>query len=228
MGDVLMNLFDIIGPVMIGPSSSHTAGAARIGRVTYMLLGEEVKKAEIYFHGSFAKTWEGHGADRAVIGGLLGLSVADEHMRLSRELAAEKGMEYTISPIQLRDAHPNTVIIRAYGVSGKEVKVQAASVGGGSIFVQYLNDMEVGFSGERTTLIIQHRDTPGAIAQVSQMLAWARMNIATMRVFRRSAGGEAMMVIEIDGDADQTLIDCLSAMPGIYHVAYVAARSKGV
>ena len=213
-----MNLFDIIGPIMIGPSSSHTAGAARIGRVTHMLLGEEVKKAEIYFHGSFAKTWEGHGADRAVIGGLLGLSVADEHMRLSRELAAERGMEYTITPIQLRDAHPNTVIIKAFGVTGKQVKVQAASVGGGSIFVQYLNDMEVGFSGERTTLIIQHRDTPGAIAQVSQMLAWAKMNIATMRVFREDKGGRAVMALELDSVPEDKLIASLRAMDAFENV----------
>lgn len=213
-----MNLFDIIGPVMIGPSSSHTAGAARIGRVTRMLLGEEVKKAEIYFHGSFAKTWEGHGADRAVIGGLLGLAVADERMRLSRELAVEKGMEYTIEPIQLRDAHPNTVIIQAYGVNGKQVKVQAASVGGGSIFVQYLNGMEVGFSGERTTLIIQHRDTPGAIAQVSQMLAWAQMNIATMRVFREDKGGRAVMALELDSVPEDKLIASLRAMDAFENV----------
>ena len=213
-----MNLFDIIGPIMIGPSSSHTAGAARIGRVTRMLLGEEVKKAEIYFHGSFAKTWEGHGADRAVIGGLLGLSVADERMRLSRELAAEKGMAYTIKPIQLRDAHPNTVIINAFGAGGKQVKVQAASVGGGSIFVQYLNDMEVGFSGERTTLIIQHRDTPGAIAQVSQMLAWARMNIATMCVFREDKGGRAVMALELDSVPEDKLLTSLRAMDAFENV----------
>lgn len=213
-----MNLFDIIGPVMIGPSSSHTAGAARIGRVTRMLLGEDVQSAEIYFHGSFAKTWEGHGADRAVIGGLLGLSVADERMRLSRELAQEKGMKYTISAVQLRDAHPNTVIIKAHGISGKNVKVQAASVGGGSIFVQYLNDMEVGFSGERTTLIIQHRDTPGAIAQVSQMLAWAQMNIATMRVFRQDKGGRAVMALELDSVPEDKLISSLRAMDAFENV----------
>ena len=213
-----MNLFDIIGPVMIGPSSSHTAGAARIGRVTRMLLGEEVKKAEILFHGSFAKTWEGHGADRAVIGGLLGLAVADERMRMSRELAAEKGMEYTIAPTNLRDAHPNTVIITATGMTGKQVKVQAASVGGGSIFVQYLNDMEVGFSGERTTLIIQHRDTPGAIAQVSQMLAWAKMNIATMRVFREDKGGRAVMALELDSVPEDKLLMSLRSMDAFANV----------
>ena len=223
-----MDLFDILGPVMVGPSSSHTAGAARIGLITRLLLGAEPSQARIGLYGSFQKTYRGHGTDKALIGGLLGMAVDDERLRESLRYADEQGLRYSFYNADARGAHPNTVIMDVDSADGRHICVQAASVGGGSIFVQYLNDMEVGFSGERTTLIIQHRDTPGAIAQVSQMLAWARMNIATMRVFRRSAGGEAMMVIEIDGDADHTLIDCLSAMPGIYHVAYVAARSKGV
>ena len=213
-----MQLFDIIGPVMIGPSSSHTAGAARIGRVTRMLLGEDVQEAQIRFHGSFAKTWAGHGADRAVIGGLLGFRVDDERLRNSRELADKQGMRYTITETQLRDAHPNTVIIDALGVHGARVQVQAASVGGGSILVQYLNGMEVGFSGERTTLIIQHRDTPGVIAQVSQMLAWAHMNIATMRVFREDKGGRAVMALELDSVPEDKLLDSLRAMDAFENV----------
>ena len=207
-----MQLFDIIGPIMIGPSSSHTAGAARIGRVTRMLLGEDVQEAQIRFHGSFATTWAGHGADRAVIGGLLGFRVDDERLRNSRELADKQGMRYTITETQLRDAHPNTVIIDALGVHGARVQVQAASVGGGSILVQYLNGMEVGFSGERTTLIIQHRDTPGVIAQVSQMLAWAHMNIATMRVFREDKGGRAVMALELDGVPEEKILSSLRAL----------------
>lgn len=209
-----MNVFDIIGPVMIGPSSSHTAGAARIGRITRMLLGEKVKSAHIRFHGSFAKTWEGHGADRAVIGGLLGLTVDDARLRCSRKLAEEAGMEYDISAIQLRDAHPNTVIIEATGVSGKEIRVQAASVGGGSVRVQYLNGMEVGFSGSHTTLVIQHRDMPGAIAKVSRLLAASRTNIATMRVFREEAGGRAVMALELDSVPEEAHIEALRNVPG--------------
>ena len=209
-----MNVFDIIGPVMIGPSSSHTAGAARIGRITRLLLGEPVRTAHIRFHGSFAKTWQGHGADRAVIGGLLGLNVDDENLRRSRKLAAEQGMEYDISPVQVRGAHPNTVIIEAIGESGKTVTVQAASVGGGSVLVQYLNGMEVGFSGSKTTLIIQHKDVPGAIAKVSRLLAASRTNIATMRVFREEAGGRAVMALELDSVPEETHIDALRNVPG--------------
>lgn len=213
-----MHLFDIIGPVMIGPSSSHTAGAARIGRVTRMLLGEDVARAEIKFHGSFAKTWEGHGADRAVIGGLLNLRVDDERLRTSRALADEMGMAYRISAIHLRDAHPNTVIIDAVGKSGATVSVQAASVGGGSVRVQYLNGMEVGFSGERTTLVIQHLDTPGVIAKVSRVLADAKMNIATMKVFREEAGGRAIMALELDSMPDEQLVATLRGTGAIRSV----------
>ena len=213
-----MHVFDIIGPIMIGPSSSHTAGAARIGRITRMLLGEPVRQAHIRFHGSFAKTWEGHGADRAVIGGLLGLQVDDPDLRRSRHLAAEQGMAYDISSVQLRDAHPNTVIIEATGDSGKTVTVQAASVGGGSVMVQYLNGMEVGFSGSKTTLIIQHKDAPGAIAKVSRLLAASHTNIATMRVFREEAGGRAVMALELDSEPEETHIDALRRVPGFESV----------
>ncbi len=209
-----MKLFDIIGPVMIGPSSSHTAGAARIGRITRQLLGEEVRHAVISFHGSFAKTYAGHGADRAVIGGLLDLHVDDARLRTSKKLAATRGMTYEITTVQLREAHPNTVIVEATGVSGKQIKVEAASVGGGSVRVQYLNGMEVGFSGDRTTLVIQHRDVPGAIAKVSRLLAASKTNIATMRVFREEAGGRAVMALELDSVPEAAHIEALRNVPG--------------
>lgn len=218
-----MQLFDIIGPIMIGPSSSHTAGAARCGRVTRLLLGEDVCFARIRFHGSFAKTWEGHGADRAVIGGLLGLEVDDPALRESRALAAKRGMRYSIEETEVRDAHPNTVIIEAEGVEGHRVTVQAASVGGGCIRVQYLNGMEVGFSGEKTTLIIQHTDAPGAIATVSRMLAEQNTNIATMRVFREKAGGRAVMALELDTVPAEGLIRALRAVRGFASVTLLRA-----
>ena len=154
----------------------------------------------------------------AAIGGMLGLQVDDERLRKSRALAEQAGMRYTISAVQLRDAHPNTVLIDAVGVSGAQISVQAVSVGGGSIRVQYLNGLEVGFSGERTTLVIQHRDTPGAIAKVSRLLAAARLNIATMRVFRAEAGGRAVMALELDSVPDDSLVAALRNVPAIQSV----------
>ena len=213
-----MNLFDIIGPVMIGPSSSHTAGAARIGRVARQLLGEKPVKAVVSFHGSFEKTYVGHGTDRAVAGGLMDMGVDDERLRNSLELAKEAGMEIIFRPVQLRDAHPNTVVVDLTGESGKHVSVQAASIGGGSIRVQYLDGLEVGFSGERTTLVIRHTDAPGAIAMVTHMLSDARINIATMRVFRREAGGEAIMAIELDEMPRDQLLKALAMLPAVTDV----------
>ena len=213
-----MNLFDIIGPIMIGPSSSHTAGAARIGRVARQLLGERPVKAVVSFHGSFEKTYVGHGTDRAVAGGLMDMGVDDERLRNSLEIAKESGLEIIFRPVQLRDAHPNTVVVDITGENGKHVSVQAASIGGGSIIVQYLDGLEVGFSGERTTLVIRHTDAPGAIAMVTHMLSDAHINIATMRVFRREAGGEAIMAIELDEKPKQKLISALSMLPAVTDV----------
>ena len=213
-----LHLFNILGPVMIGPSSSHTAGAARIGRVTRRLLGEEVARAEIGFHGSFAKTWRGHGTDRAVVGGLLDMGTDDVRLRNSLAIAREAGMEMEFSEVELRQAHPNTVRIRATGKSGTVIEVIAASVGGGNIEVRSIDGMETVFSGAQNTLVIRHRDMPGMIARVGGVLAHARVNIATMRVSRRSQGGLAMMAIELDGLPEEKIIGNLRGTPGIERV----------
>ena len=213
-----MNLFDLIGPVMIGPSSSHTAGAARIGRVARQLLGEKPVKALVSFHGSFEKTYVGHGTDRAVAGGLMDMGVDDERLRRSLKLAREEGLDIEFRPVRLRDAHPNTVVVDVTGESGKHVTVQAASIGGGRIMVQYLDGLEVGFSGERTTLVIRHTDAPGAIAMVTHILSGVQINIATMRVFRREAGGEAIMAIELDQRPQDNLIAALKILPAVSDV----------
>lgn len=194
-----MHVFDIIGPIMIGPSSSHTAGAARIGRVVRQLLGEQPARVVISFYGSFAKTYQGHGTDKAVVGGLMDMAVDDARIRDSLSLAQAAGMDYRFENIELKEAHANTALIQAWTKNGRHIEVQAASVGGGSIRVEKINGLHVNFTGEQNTLIITHRDEPGAIAHVTGVLADEQMNIATMQVFRRQAGGEAIMVIETDG-----------------------------
>ncbi len=219
-----MDLFEIIGPVMIGPSSSHTAGAARIGRVVRLLLGEAVQRAGIGFHGSFAKTWKGHGTDRAVIGGLLGMDVDDARLRDSLAIAKAEGLSYSFDTVHLRDTHPNTMVIRAAGQSGREISVQAASVGGGSIRVQSIDGLEVNFSGEENTLIIRHRDAPGAIAQATSLLALAGVNIATMRVFRQEAGGNAIMALELDALPDGETVEALHHLRGVTGVTLLEKR----
>lgn len=221
-----MDLFDVIGPVMIGPSSSHTAGAARIGKITRMLLGCEPRRARIGLHGSFQKTYLGHGTDKALVGGLLGMDVDDLRLRSSLELAKAQGLEYSFYNANLRGAHPNTVVLDVDGQDGRSICVQAASVGGGEIVVQSIDGLEAGFSGHENTLVLTHHDTPGMIAAIGGTVAGSALNIATMRVFRRSAGGEAMVALELDGDASQELLRRLEALEGVYHVAYIAAKKE--
>lgn len=220
-----MDLFDLIGPVMIGPSSSHTAGAARIGLTGRMLLGEEVVRAEIGLHGSFAKTYHGHGTDRALVGGLMGMEVDDERLRDSLTLAREAGMSVNFQRVMLRGAHPNTVRLTITGVSGRMLTLEAASVGGGNIEVHKIDGLGVNFTGKENTLVIRHSDTPGAIATVTGIIARKKVNIANMQGYRHKAGGDAMMVIELDAIPDQEDIDVIRSTPGVQGVTFLARRS---
>lgn len=219
-----MDLFDIIGPVMIGPSSSHTAGAARIGLIARLLLGQRPVQARIGFHGSFAKTWRGHGTDRAIVGGLLGMAVDDPRLRDSLALAQKQGLSLIFSTVHLRGAHPNTVQLTLEGEHRAHLEMEAASVGGGNIDITSLGGMNVDFSGKENTLIIRHRDTPGMIALVTGALASRQMNIATMQVFRRDAGAEAIMVLELDTPLTPELLTELRQLHDVMDATFLARR----
>lgn len=219
-----MDLFDLIGPVMIGPSSSHTAGAARIGLTARMLLGEEVRRAEIAFHGSFAATWHGHGTDRAIVGGLMGMQVDDPRIRDSLALAREAGMELVFSTVNIRGAHPNTVRLTIDGAHGRQLTLEAASVGGGLIEIRRLDGMHVDFTGKENTLIIHHTDAPGMIAAVSGCLAARKINIATMQVYRRRAGADAMMVLELDSAPDGALMADIRGLTAVQSAEFLKGR----
>lgn len=215
-----MNLFDIVGPTMVGPSSSHTAGAVRIGNVCRKLLGESVKYADIYFHGSFWATGKGHGTDKAIVAGLLGMAVDDENIPSSFEIAQQKGLEFSFSEIDLGEVHPNTVKLILKGVNGKELEVVAASVGGGRINVSEIDGQAADFSGEYPTLIIYNQDKPGLVAKVSDMLQNRSINIATMQLHRSGRGGIAVMVIETDQEVWPVALESLRAMDGVDKVTY--------
>ena len=213
-----MDIFDVIGPIMIGPSSSHTAGAARIGRVARRLLGAEVEWASNGLYGSFASTYQGHGTDRAIVAGLMDMGVDDIRIRESLSLAKQAGMHFEFYTIDaLRDAHPNTAVILARG-AGTQVEIQAASVGGGAIRVERLDGIRVSFTGENNTLVITHTDAPGVIAQVSSLLAGQGVNIATMQVFRTVPGGDAVMVIESDELPTRSALECLRGLRAVNSV----------
>lgn len=223
-----MNCFDIIGPVMIGPSSSHTAGACRIGKVAYSLLGGIAKRAEIVFHGSFAKTYRGHGTDKAIVAGILGMDTDDERIRDSFEHAKNAGMEIMINTGYFEDAHPNTARVALFDAEGKSVEVMGASVGGGEIMIERINGMEVAVSGQYATLIVLHKDAPGTIASVTQLLSQYKINICNFRLSRESKGGIAVMTIELDGDITAQLCSKIDLLPNVMHAILLQPLSKPI
>lgn len=218
-----MNVFDIIGPVMIGPSSSHTAGAARLGYVAYKVLGERAVRADITLSGSFAQTYKGHGTDKALVAGILGFQSDDDRLRRSLELAVESGLEVCFTTADLPGAHPNTARIRLTGQSGKTCELEGASIGGGNILVTRLNGMEVCFTGQHNTLLVLHYDKPGTIAAVTNYMAESTLNIGNFRLTRPVKGGEAVMTIEVDGGVPDDLLEGLGTLPNVIHAVLIRA-----
>lgn len=218
-----MNVFDIIGPVMIGPSSSHTAGAVRLGRVAWKILEEKAVQADIQLSGSFAQTYRGHGTDKALIAGIMGMHSDDERIRRSLTLAKEEGLAYSFTAEDIRDAHPNTARIHLRGESGAECTIQGASIGGGNILITEIDGMEVSFTGQYNTLMVLHYDKPGTIAAVTNFTAYSGTNIGNFRLTRPKKGGEAVMTIEVDGDVEESLIQSLRILPNIINVILIRA-----
>lgn len=216
-----MNLFDILGPVMVGPSSSHTAGAVRIGYIARKLLQDVPVKADIALHGSFATTGVGHGTDKALIAGLLEMHPDDIRIPDSFSLAEKCGLAYRFTTKNLRDAHPNTAVLSLTGKNGRTLEIQAASIGGGRIMVHKLDGIEVNFSAEKPTLVVHNQDLPGHVAKVTSVLAQNSINIATMQLYRAKRGGYAVMVLELDQGVKPELIRGMEEMKGITKVTYI-------
>ena len=211
-----MDIFEIIGPIMVGPSSSHTAGAVRIGLVARKLLARPPIRAELLLHGSFAATGRGHGTDRALVAGLLGFEPDDTRIPDSFAYAKEAGLDFHFDTVQLRDAHPNSVLLRLWAEpDGTPTEVVGASIGGGRIEIREFNGIKLRFSAEAPTLIVKNRDNPGSVADVSYLISRRNINIATFQVNRSSRGGEAVMVIECDTPIRQELITAIRSMPDI-------------
>ncbi|MBR0512738.1 MAG: L-serine ammonia-lyase, iron-sulfur-dependent subunit beta [Clostridia bacterium] len=207
-----MNVFDIIGPVMIGPSSSHTAGAVRLGRVANKLMDNHpLKRVEITLSGSFAQTYKGHGTDRALLAGIMGYHSYSPEIRDALAIATERGIDYVFLKEDIKGAHPNTARIHFILQDGEEGTVQGASIGGGNILVHQINGMNVEFTGENNTILVMHQDQPGVIAAVTQLMhfEYAELNIASFRLTREARGGNAIMTIEIDGHPPEGLTDAI-------------------
>ena len=221
-----MGIFDIMGPVMVGPSSSHTAGAVRIGAVTRKLLGEKPVRAELLLHGSFAATGRGHGTDRALAAGLLGMKPDDERIPRSFEAAEKEGLKVTVGTVALRNVHPNTAMLRIEGASGRRLEVVASSLGGGNIKVCRLDGIETNFSGDCPTLIIRNVDRPGLVSEATLLLARCTVNIAAMQLYRDVRGGRAVMVLECDGPIPPAPLEELAKTDGILRVTYLDADDR--
>ena len=220
-----MNLFDILGPVMVGPSSSHTAGAVRIGRMARRLLGGDTPmSAKIELSGSFAATGKGHGTDRALVAGLLGMQPDDERIAVSFDVAKEKGMAFGFSRVNLSGEHPNTVRITLTAKDGTKLCVTASSLGGGRIEVVEMNGLRAKFSGELPTLIVQNEDKPGHVGEVATMLYKRGINLATMRLYRDFPGGSAVMIIETDKSVPEDGLKELRERAGILTVTFIDAE----
>lgn len=209
---------------MVGPSSSHTAGAVRIGFVARKLLGEPVKKAELLLYGSFLATGKGHGTDRALIAGLLGMQPDDERVPFSFKEAKNAGMEFSFGEANLKEAHPNSVVLLLTGVSGKEIEIIGASLGGGRMKICKIDGYEANFCAEYPTLIVQNLDQPGCVATVTTMLSERGINIATLQLYRDSRGGDAVMVVECDREVPLDSIEWLEGQPGIDRVTYYSMK----
>ncbi|WP_432359410.1 L-serine ammonia-lyase, iron-sulfur-dependent subunit beta [Sporosarcina sp. UB5] len=215
------SVFEIIGPVMIGPSSSHTAGAARIGRVARDLFGRQPEWARIHLYGSFAETYKGHGTDVAIIGGLLDYDTFDERIKTAFEDAAALGMTFEFIPEEEEADHPNTAKV-VIGDSQGEMELVGISIGGGTMEVTELNGFPLRLSGHFPALLVVHDDRSGVIANVSNAIASQGMNIAHMEVGRKEKGKMALMVIEVDQMFDETLINELKSLPNVTQVSTLA------
>ena len=215
------SVFDIIGPVMIGPSSSHTAGAVRIGKIVSSIFNDEPTEVEFQLFNSFAKTYRGHGTDLALVAGILGMDTDDTNIPNSFEIAKKENLQYKISTIELKDAHPNTALLELTGENGRELKIVASSLGGGRISVEKIDDIETHFTGEYPTLIVHNLDQPGHVAEVASMLSHKSINIATLNLYRDKRGGYAVMVVETDQTIPEDSIKWLEHLEGVIKVTYL-------
>lgn len=221
-----MNLYDIIGPVMVGPSSSHTAGAVKIGYVSRKLMAQPIVKAQILLYGSFLATGKGHGTQIAIVAGLLGMKTDDCRIPDSFRLAKETRMEISFGEAELKDAHPNSAQLILTGADGRQLEIVGESIGGSRINIASIDGLSANFSGDYPTLIVHNLDQPGHVAEVTSMLSHKSVNIATMQLYRAGRGGHAVMVIECDQEVPKESIQWLAHLEGIEKVTYYSLEEK--
>lgn len=215
------SIFDVIGPIMIGPSSSHTAGAARLGKIARYAAQKDIASIKVYLHGSFAETGDGHGTKKAIAAGLLGMEPYDERLRNSLQIMNEKNIEIDFENKDLEVSHPNTAMIVIKRSTGEIDRVTGSSLGGGSVLVTNINGFEVEITGDYYTIITKHIDAKGLIRDVTNILAEESVNIANMKVIRGYGKKEASMIIETDETVEVEVIDKIKKMEKMIDVIYI-------
>lgn len=215
------NIFDVLGPIMIGPSSSHTAGVVRIGNAAKQIIGGIPEKVIVKFAGSFSTTYTGHGSDKAIIGGLLGFKTDDERVRDSIEIAKEQGIEIVFTTIVLpSSAHPNTIMLELVH-DNQTYEITGISVGGGNFAITSVDGTEIYFDGKYDTLLIAHQDEPGRVAEIGDILAKRNINIAQMKLWRSLRGGDALMLLEVDQPIWEDTLNEVKKATGVSKVTFI-------
>ena len=219
-----ISVFDVLGPNMIGPSSSHTAGAAVIAFLAQKMINGPLAKVTFTLYGSFAKTYRGHGTDRALLGGIMGFSTDDMRIRDSYEIAQERGLEFSFIPNETdTDVHPNTVDILMENTAGQQMRIRGESLGGGKVRITRINGVKVDFTGEYSAVIVMQQDKPGVVAHITKCLSERSVNIAFMRLFREKKGHTAYTIVESDGRLPEDIAEKLRENPNVHDVMIVQA-----
>lgn len=210
-----VSIFEVAGPIMVGPSSSHTAGAARLSRLATLFLNQPFHHVAFGLHGSFARTYHGHGTDLALVAGALGIRQEDEDMKRAFQLAKERGITYEFYPTDLGDAHENSVAITFTLQDGSTTRIVGSSVGGGRVLVTNIDGIDTELTLDSPTLLVIYEDRPGMLSRICAELAYAGINIGVLRCSRQKKGGVACSVIETDSPIPQEIRETLTQLRGV-------------
>ena len=223
----VISAFDVLGPNMIGPSSSHTAGAVAIALLAQKMIAGQIIEAEFTLYGSFSRTYRGHGTDRALLGGIMGFKTDDRRIRDSFSIAQQRGLRYSfLTNEKDKDVHPNTVDIRMTCLNGRTFSVRGESLGGGKVRISRIDHIDVDFSGEYSTLIIIHHDRLGVLAHITRCLSEGYVNIAFMKLFRETKGDRAYSIIEFDGSLPDHMVSRIYENPDVQDVMFIPVKGE--
>lgn len=216
-----IGIFDVLGPIMIGPSSSHTAGAARLGKIARTIVNKPIKDVTFLLHGSFKETYKGHGTDRALVAGILGMMPDDERLRDALLIAEKEGLEVHFLPADLGQVHPNTVKFLIKDIDDIEWEVLGSSIGGGLVEILEINGKKVKITGEYPTIITCHDDVPGTVSKISTLFYENKINIAFMSLSRNQKGKDATMTLEVDTNISDEIINEIKSINGVNRVIVI-------